>query len=125
MLCDGVLYSTAYFEPRGRHAIIIDAKTGAEKWRTFFKAEYSPTGVCLDLLIAISDGVFATGDRFLLSFDLATGTPRWEANKRLRKDERGFPLSFHLWSFTDAGAMLMGLSDIGLHSIDKRTGAFT
>jgi len=123
-LRDGVLYSTAYFEPKGRHAIAVDAKTGAEKWRTFLKAEYARTGVCLVRLIATSEGVFATGDQFLLSFDLATGTPRWEAKKQLRRDERGFPKGFALWSLTDAGSMLTALSDIGLHLIDKTTGAF-
>lgn len=124
VLRDGVLYSTAFFEPPGRHAIAIDAKTSAEKWRTFLKAQYAPTGVCLDRLIVTPEGVFATGDRFLLSFDLATGTPRWEAKPQLRKDERGFPKSFHPWSLIDAGAMLTVLSDVGLHFIDKTTGAF-
>lgn len=107
--------------PEGYYLFAIDAATGQERWRYRAEAPYVRPGVCLRQPVVTSETIYAAGDEFLYAIDRGSGRDRWkpvEVRRVVEKREQAVKVH----GLVDAGAVLVGLTDVALIAFDKTSG---
>jgi outer membrane protein assembly factor BamB len=103
-----------------QHLVALDASTGQERWR-YPASPAGTVGMCVDEAIVTGDTYFAVSGQTLYAINLTTGRALWPPVE-VRAPIDGRERSFELAGLIDAGAVLVGVTQVSLMAFDKATG---